>query len=330
MSVVTAAFIDPYHPEIRAAITRRLPAGWRAVFAETPTPAERAGAAAAADVLFVLATPVPAGLLAEAPRLRLVQKLGIGVERIDRATCERRGIAIARLADGNAIPAAEHTVMLMLAALRRLPAMDRSVRAGRWLKEEARGVNRMLNGRRVGLIGFGAIGRRVAQALSGFAVEIVYHDPVAAPAEVEAALKARRVALDELLATADVVSLHLSLSAETAGLIDERRIGLMRRDAVLVNCARGGLVDEAALARALNEGRLFAAAVDTFAAEPPVGSPLLALERTVFTPHIAGATADNFERVLERAFDNARRYLAGGGLPPRDVVFVPADAAADS
>ncbi|MCH7634659.1 MAG: hypothetical protein IIA36_08210, partial [Proteobacteria bacterium] len=147
---------------------------------------------------------------------------------------------------------------------------------------------------------------------------------------VERKFAVRHLALAELLATSDIVSLHLPLLPDTAGLISEERIASMKPGAVLINCARGGLVDEAALARALTEGRLSAAGIDAFAEEPPVGSPLLELEQTVVTSHMAGATVDNFASVIERGFDNAARYLGGQGLPEQDAVFVPAGAATRS
>lgn len=323
MTGIRVGLIDQFHPAIREAIDRNLPGGWSAAFAASASPVDRAVAFSAADVAFVMGAPVDTALLAAAPNLRLIQKLGAGVDRIDMATCERRGIAVARLAGGNAVPVAEHTVMLILAALRRLPLIDRRTRAGAWDKEEARGVNRHLQGKNVGIVGFGAIGRAVATLLGSFGVRIAYYDPMAAPADVERRLGVARRDLDDLLAWADVVTLHLPLLPETRGLFDAGRIARMKPGAVLVNCARGGLVDEAALLAALDEGRLFAAALDTFAAEPPVGSPLLSHERTVVTPHLAGATVDNFEAVMQRAVANATAYLAGGSLPAGDAVLVP-------
>lgn len=323
MPAIRIGLIDQFHPAIRAAISRTLPSDWSASFAASAAPAERAKAMADAEVAFVMGAPVDAPLLAAAPRLRLIQKLGAGVDKIDMQVCEQRGIAVARLAGGNAIPVAEHTVMLILAALRRLPLLDRRTRAGGWDKEEARGVNRHLHGKNVGIVGFGAIGRTLAGLLGSFGVRIAYYDPVAASREVERQLGVERLDLDPLLAWADVVTLHLPLAEETKGLIDAQRIARMKPGGVLVNCARGGLVDEAALHRALVDGHLFGAGLDTFAVEPPVGSPLLDHERTVVTPHLAGATVDNFEAVMRRACANAATFLAGGALPPADALHVP-------
>jgi D-3-phosphoglycerate dehydrogenase len=230
---------------------------------------------------------------------------------------------LAKLAAGNAVPVAEHTVLLMLACYRRLPLVDRQTRAGQWGKEEARGLHRQLRGKRVGLVGFGAIGRELAGILSGFQTEVVYYDPMPAARDVETRLGVRALPLDELIATSDIVSLHLPLMPETAGLIDAARIRRMKRGAVLINAARGGLVDEDALAAALADGHLAGAGLDAFSKEPPVGNPLLASDATVVTPHMAGATIDNFGNIIERAVANAKAYLETGRLPEGDAVLMP-------
>lgn len=323
MTSVCVAVIDPFHPRIIDTIRAAVPDGWSLAIAEEQTLQSRAAVLNKADVAVVMATPMPAELLRSGKKLSFIQKLGIGVDRIDIGYCEKNGIAVARLQGGNAIPVAEHTVMLILAAYRRLPVLDRQTRAGAWDKETVRGVNRHLFGKTVGIVGFGAIGRRVARLLAPFEVSIVYYDPARAPENVEQELEARYLPLDDLVAEADVVSLHLPLLKETAGLIDAGRIRAMKPGALLVNCARGGLVDEAALAEALASGHLFGAALDAFSEEPPLGNPLLAFDNTVITPHCAGATIDNFARIMERAVHNARAFLAGDPLPEDDVVVGP-------
>lgn len=321
MSIV-AAVIDPFAPPIRERIAAAMPDGWVLRFGDAG-PAERDAAVADADVLFVMAAPVPCELIDTARKLRFIQKLGAGVDRVDQAACGARGIALAKLAAGNAVPVAEHTVLLMLACYRRLPLVDRLTRSGHWGKEEARGVHRQLRGKRIGLIGFGAIGREVAAILSGFQAELVYYDPMRAPPDVEARLQVRPLPLDELIATSDVISLHLPLMPETAGLIGAARIRRMKRGAVLINVARGGLVDETALAAALADGHLAGAGLDAFSKEPPAGNPLLDSAATVVTPHMAGATIDNFGSIIDRAVANAQTYLATGRLPDGDAVLMP-------
>ncbi len=323
MHPVTLGLIDPFHPSIVDEIRAAVPADWTLSMTTGPTEAERALALGEADVAFVMATPMPRSLLEQAPRLRFIQKLGAGTDRIDSAYCAEACIGLARLQAGNSIPVAEHALLLMLAACRQLPRLDRATRDGEWDKEKVRGENRHLNGNTIGIIGFGAIGRQVARLLSGFSVQLLYFDPVRASAKDEAYLSAGYRDLDALLEEADVVTLHLPLMSETANLLDETRLRRMKRGAILVNAARGGLVDEAALARALSDGHLFGAAIDAFAQEPPVGNPLLQLTNSIVTPHCAGATIDNFATVAARAAENSLRVLRGESLPAADEVVAP-------
>lgn len=326
MTQPIVGIIDPFHPRILQTIRDALPDGWSLRVTEGPTEPERAAALADADFAFVMATKMPRSLLAAAPRLRFIQKLGAGVDSIDTDYCRERGIGLARLHAGNAIPVAEHTVLLMLAACRNLPRLDAQTRAGRWDKEAVRGENLHLHGKTVGIVGFGAIGRQVARLLAGFGVDLVYYDPFRARPEDEAALNARYMDLDALLAASDVVTLHLPLMPETRGLIGAARLAAMKPGAILVNAARGGLVDEPALLAALQSGHLFGAALDAFSVEPPAGNPLLGLGNTVITPHCAGATIDNFASIAARAVANTQAVIAGSPLPPGDVVIDPAPA----
>ena len=313
--------IDPFHPRIIEGIRDALPKDWRMVVASEPTEEARAVALAEADVAFVMATKMPRTLLSQAGKLRFIQKLGAGIDSIDVDYCREAGIALARLQAGNAIPVAEHTLLLMLAVCRNLPRLDAQTRAGRWDKEAVRGENQHLNGKTVGIVGFGAIGRQVARLLSGFSVNILYFDPVRAAPEDEAALGSTYASLDDLVVASDVVTLHLPLVPATAGLISAERLARMPRGAILVNAARGGLIDEAALVEALREGRLFGAGLDAFSIEPPVGNPLLQMPNTVVTPHCAGATIDNFASIAARAVANAQSFLRGEALPAADVVL---------
>jgi phosphoglycerate dehydrogenase-like enzyme len=324
MPDITVAVLDMFHPQIKAAIAAAVPATWAVKFAAENTLASRVAVLRDADVCFVMAAPMPKELLAEAKRLRFIQKLGAGVDRIDLDACRERGIGVARLHAGNAVPVAEHTILLMLAVYRQLPQIDARTRAGVWSKEDARGMHRQLQGKTVGLVGFGAIGRQVAQRLRGFEVNILYYDPFPATPEVEKQLGVTRADLDALLQTSDIVSLHLPLLPETKGIIDAKRIAAMKPDAVLINCARGGLVDEGALVQALKSGRLFGAGIDAFSTEPPAGSPLLTLDNTVVTSHLAGATLDNFSGIVARAVENTKAVLRGEALSATDQMVAPA------
>jgi D-3-phosphoglycerate dehydrogenase len=324
MADVTIAALDLFHPQIVAAIEAAMPANWRVQFTAANTLPARAAAIGDADIALIMAAHMPGELLAQAPRLRFIQKLGAGIDRIDLDTCRARGIGVARLHAGNSIPVAEHTILLMLAVYRQLPQIDRRTRAGVWSKEDARGIHRQLARKTVGLVGFGAVGRDVAKRLRGFDVSTLYYDPFPAAPDIERGLGVVRADLDTLLQTSDIVSLHLPLMQQTHGIIDAGRIAAMKPGAVLINCARGGLVDEVALTAALKSGRLFGAGIDAFSEEPPLGSPLLELENTVVTSHLAGATLDNFAGLLQRAILNMKTVLRGDTLPPGDVAVAPA------
>jgi D-3-phosphoglycerate dehydrogenase len=321
---INLAVLDLFHPQIRTAIEAAIPADWTARFIEENSQAARTALIRDADIVFVMAAAMPKEMLAEARRLRLIQKLGAGLDKIDLDFCREQGIGVARLHAGNSIPVAEHTILLMLATYRQLPQLDRRTRAGNWSKEDARGTHRSLQHKKVGLVGFGAIGKEVAKRLRAFNVDILYYDPIRAPADVEQGLGVTYADLDALMREADIVSLHLPLMPQTKNIINAERIAAMKKGAVLINCARGGLVDELALADALKTGRLFGAGIDAFSQEPPVGNPLLALDNTVVTPHLAGATFDNFAGVVARSVENTKAALAGKPLPVDDVAVAPA------
>jgi phosphoglycerate dehydrogenase-like enzyme len=326
MPKIALAVLDKFHPHIKAAIASALPTDWTARYIEENSLAARATALRDADIAFVMAAPMPKEVLIEAKQLRFIQKLGAGVDNIDLGTCRSRGIGVARLHAGNSIPVAEHTILLMLAVYRRLPQIDRSTRAGGWDKENGRGEHRQLLGKTIGLVGLGAVGKQVAKRLRVFDVKILYYDPVRPSAEMEEALAVHFVDFDTLMRSSDIVSLHLPLKSDTAGLISAERIRAMKRGAALINCARGGIVDETALTAALKDGHLFGAGLDVFGSEPPVGSELLRLENTVITSHLAGATLDNFAGVIARGVENAKRVLRGDSLPQTDVVLAPTNA----
>jgi D-3-phosphoglycerate dehydrogenase / 2-oxoglutarate reductase len=321
------AVLDALEGTLSNALEAAFPPGWLCVQPVDETPESQLEAVRDAEVVFAMWRPVTHQMVHSSPKLKLVQKLGAGVDRIDLDACRQRRVAVARLAGVNAAPVAEHVVMLMLAALRQLPASDRRVKAGEWFKEEARAFQRELRHKRVGLVGLGHVGREVAARLRGFEAEVVYFDVQPAPAEVEARLGITAVDLDQLIRTSDVVSLHVPLLDSTRHLLDDARLRAMKPGAIIVNCARGGLIDERALADALQEGRLAAAALDTFSGEPSPDPSLVRLKNVICTPHSAGATVDNFSLVARRAVRNARDYLAGVPLPEADVAYAPPMAA---
>jgi phosphoglycerate dehydrogenase-like enzyme len=249
--------------------------------------------------------PFDAAVLAGSTALRVIARVGVGVDSIDLDAATAHGVAVTVTPGVNEGTVADHTVALMLAAARRICEQDAAVRRGEW-DRTGEHVASLLSGSTVGLIGFGHIGRVVAERLRGFQVRVLVNDPIAPDdASVEA------VGLDALLASCDVVSLHVPLLPSTRGLIGARELALMRPDAILVNTARGGVVDEAALVDALERGRLRAAALDVFADEPPAGSRLLAMRNVVLSPHIAGLSLRSVQDMTRSATSSVIDVLCG-------------------
>lgn len=275
---------------------------------------------------FVLVTTaITEKLLQESPKLRLVHKWGIGVDKIDLAGAERQGVYVAITAGSNAGAVAEHTVLLILAALRRLSLADRSLREGKWIYTELRPLCRKLSGKTVGILGFGNIGKNVAQRLQGFEVEIIYHDPFRAAPEVEKKLNARHVSFDELIAQSDILTLHCPGGDANKKLINAKVLARMKRGSVLVNAARGDVVDEDAMVAALESGQLLAAGLDAFEPEPlSPTSKLTKMDNVVITPHTAGSVLDNVAPVAIHAFNNMLRMIRGEAIPKSDLVVTPA------
>lgn len=243
-------------------------------------------------------TQVSAGLLGSAPQLRAVGRLGVGLDNIDQDACRARNIAVLPATGANAAAVAEYVLAMIFITLRK--AYDRSaeVAAGDWPRSQASGGNEA-GGKTLGLVGFGDIGRRVAKLAQAIGMRVLAYDPaLPADSEVWQIHAVEAVALPALLARADVVSLHIPLLPATRGLIGREAIAGMKRGAILINSARGHIVDEAALADALRAGQLGGAAIDVFADEPlAAGSPLAGLPNVWLTPHVAGLTVESNSRV---------------------------------
>jgi phosphoglycerate dehydrogenase-like enzyme len=318
------AVLDAMPPASRDVISDIFGPAFDIVFAPDNTPAAKHTAAAAATVLLTMWGAVDADTIAAAPHCRLIQKLGVGTDKIDCAEAERRGITVLKAAGINADAVAELAVLLMVAVGRNLGRAMAGARTGRMVKEELRAESFQLLGRTVGLLGLGHIGRAVASRLRGFGVTVVYHDLVRADEASEREYAIRYLPVDELVATADVISLHLPGTPATERLVDDAFLARVKPGVIIVNTARGSLIDEAALVRAIEDGRVLGAGLDVTAEEPlPVTSPLHGLDRVLLTPHVGGAVANNFPRVIERAFRNATAVLAGEQVNPSDVVIWP-------
>jgi D-3-phosphoglycerate dehydrogenase len=257
-------------------------------------------------------TRVTADLLARAPHLRVVARAGTGVDTIDVPAATRRGIAVMNAPGANTVSAGEHALGLLLALVRRIPEAAAAMRTGGWDRKRFEGTE--LRGKTMGVVGLGRIGAHVAQLARAFGMSVVAHDPYLLP-ERATELGVPLLALEDLLRAADVVTLHVALTDQTHHLINAERLRLMKPTAVLINTARGELVDEAALADAVREKRIGGAAIDVFAVEPlPADSPLRALDRVLLTPHLAASTAEAQERVAVEICAAVRDSLVTGDL----------------
>jgi phosphoglycerate dehydrogenase-like enzyme len=274
----------------------------------SPTAAEIAAEVPGCDALVVGNDTVDAGVFTAGDRLRLVHMHGTGLDGIDLRAATARGVLVANAPGANRNAVAELTVALMLVAARGLDPHLELLRAGRWERRAGREVS----GKTVGLLGLGNIGKRIVELLAGFGVRVVAYEPRPDAAWVAAHQVSLAADLDEVFRAADFLVLALPLNDETRQVVDARRIGLMRRDAILVNTARGGLVDEDALAAAVREGRLAGAALDAFSQEPlPLGS-VLRLPGMVLTPHLAATSVETAAAVSNIVARNLVDVLVHG------------------
>jgi D-3-phosphoglycerate dehydrogenase len=261
---------------------------------------------------------VDAEAVAAGTQLAVIGRAGVGVDNIDLAAATEAGITVVNAPTGNTIAAAEHTLALLFALARHVPAADASVRRGEWKRALFTGVE--LRGKTLGIVGLGKVGMAIADRARGMEMDVLGHDPYVTE-DVAALHGVHLLPLRELLARADAVTVHVPLTRSTRNLIGPAQIALMKPGAFLVNVARGGVIEEAALAAALTEGRLAGAAVDVFTEEPPNDSPLLAAPNTILTPHLGASTAEAQTRVAVEAAEQVLDVLAG--RPARYAVNAP-------
>jgi phosphoglycerate dehydrogenase-like enzyme len=268
-----------------------------------------------ADYLCGFIAPLSTETLVQAAanRLKLVQLMSVGYDRFNLDGAREAKLPVAVNGGANAIAVAEHAIMMMLATLKRVHELDAAVRTGGW-RSAATGSDRVyeLWHSTVGIVGMGRIGQEVATRLAGWDATIVYYDPFRLTPEREQALGVRYVELDELLRTADVVTVHVPLNAQTRNLIDAESLSIMKSTSVIVNTARGGLIDEEALVAALREGRILGAGLDVLSQEPPPHDhPIFELKNVMLTPHTAGPTWQSFPRRFANCFANIERVQRG-------------------
>ena len=272
-----------------------------------------------ADALIVRsAVKVDAALLEHAKKLRVVGRAGVGVDNVDLEAATRKGIAVMNTPGANAVAVAEQTVGLMLAMARHLCRADALMHAGKWEKKSLQGTE--LRGKTLGIVGLGKIGMEVARRARTFGMDIIAHDPFVSVA-VAKEQGIRMAKLEEVYATADYLTLHVGLTPQTTGMINAESIKTMKSGIRLVNCARGELVDEAALAEALKQGQVGAAALDVFTHEPLKNSPLQEMNNVILTPHIGGSTHEAQEAVGYQIALQVKEYLKHGVI--QNAVNVP-------
>ncbi len=275
---------------------------------------ERIERASGADVLIIANSPLPARVIRSAPNLKMISVAFTGVDHVDIGACSERGIVVCNARGYSTHSVAELTFGLIFSVLRKITACDAAAREGR-TGEGLVGFE--LYGKTVGIVGTGAIGLRVAELAKAFGCRLLGYSRTRRKEALEMGLK--YVSLEELMSESDVLCLHVPLTEETRLLINKERIALMKPSAVLINAARGGVVDSHALAEALNEGRIAGAGIDVFEAEPPLPQdhPLLHARNTVLTPHVAFATAESLLRRADIAFGNIIAWLDG---KPRNLI----------
>ncbi|MDH3664054.1 MAG: phosphoglycerate dehydrogenase, partial [Alphaproteobacteria bacterium] len=257
------------------------------------------------------ATKVTSAVLDRAKNLKVVGRAGIGVDNIDVAEATSKGVVVMNTPFGNSITTAEHAIAMMMALARQLPSADRSTRASKWEKSRFMGVE--LTGKVLGLIGCGNIGSIVAERAHGLKMRVIAFDPFLGPERAED-LGVEKVELDQLLTRADVISLHTPLNEQTRNILSSEAIAKTKKGVRIVNCARGGLLDETALYDAIRSGQVAGAALDVFGQEPAKDNPLFELEEVVVTPHLGAATTEAQEKVALQIAEQMAGYLVSGAV----------------
>ncbi|OFT83290.1 phosphoglycerate dehydrogenase [Corynebacterium sp. HMSC29G08] len=274
-----------------------------------PNRAELLAAVPEADALLVRsATTVDAEVIAAAPKLKIIGRAGVGLDNVDIPAATERGVMVANAPTSNIHSACEHAIALLLSTARQIPAADATLRDGQWKRSSFNGVE--IYGKTVGIVGFGHIGQLFAQRLAAFETTIIAYDPYANPARA-AQLGVELVELEELMGRADFVTIHLPKTKETAGMFDAELLGKAKEGQIIINAARGGLVDEQALADAIRAGRIRGAGFDVYATEPCTDSPLFELDQVVVTPHLGASTVEAQDRAGTDVADSVLKALAG-------------------
>lgn len=308
----------PYSAAMRTALHDALPQGYE--LTEVPT-IDDYDKLADVDFVILRTLAFDKETIGRCRRLRMIQKYAVGYDTIDISAAAARNIPVVNCTGINTEAVAEFTILHMLAVLRNLMPLNEKLRNAIWAKDEYVQKSHNLQGRLLGIIGLGSIGKRVCQLAHGFGASVQYYDMYRQPELVEHELDVKFSPLEELLRTSDIVSLHVPFTNETKNMIDRTSLGLMKRGAILINTARGNLVDESALIEALGTGQLAGVGLDVFVKEPPVAdSPLLRLENVLVTPHVGGSTAGNDTSTMLQCLSNIVKFSSGEAISKKNIV----------
>ncbi|MDU4960349.1 MAG: 2-hydroxyacid dehydrogenase [Sporomusaceae bacterium] len=315
----TIALIGPYDPQIKTMIRQSIPAGF--TLKELSAESEYSQLHDANYIILRTLT-LTKQTINSIPNLKLIQRWGVGYDTVDIEAAGNRNIPVAITSGMNAPSVSEMTVLLMLAVYRKLPLLHHNVLNGKWRgKAGIASSSYVIDGKTVGLIGLGAIGKQVVQKVRAFGATVVYYDLFRLSPEEEAARGVTYAGLEDLLKVSDIISLHLPLNDKTKHLISSETIRLMKPSAIIINTARGGIINEAELVEALQNNRILGAGLDVVEHEPPaVDSPLLKLQNVVLSPHMGGSTFDINVSMVKRCIDNISRISRGEHLRQSDVV----------
>lgn len=314
--------LQPIEADLAERVMGLVPEGFELIIAKTTDKAEHKKLIADADYAVAFGMAIENDVLGEAKKLKLLHRWGVGMDGVPIEKAREMGIPIAKTTGSNARPVAEYTVGAMIATSRHFIQAHRGMQEGRWLKKELWPNLFMLCGKTIAIVGMGTIGALVAKRLAGFEANLLYTKRNRLPEAEEKALGVTYAGLDEIIDTADVISLHCPLTDETRDLIDKAALKRMKKSAVLINTARGGVVNEADLAWALKNGEIRSAVLDVFGQEPPeADNPLLQLDNVIATPHIAAIAFENVDNSVRHWFGNMQRHARGEPIPDADLAL---------
>ena len=318
------AILDVWAEAVRDQTRAVAPENFELHFAESYDEDHQIEIAQICDFIVCGTAPISRRLLDAAPNVKFIQKWGIGFDKVDLEAVRDQGLGLCNTAGANSSVVAEHTVLLILAVYRHLLGIDTRLRNGEWLdiKIMLRNNALQIRGKTIGILGFGNIGRAVAQRLIGFETNVIYYDISRADEKIERKFKASYVSLGHLLKGSDILTIHTPLDESTRNIVDANAINQMKDTAIIINCARGGVLNEKALFDAIKAGHIRGAGIDVWEPEPiEPENPLLSLDKVVVTPHAAGSAFDNVGNVSNHCFKNIQLFLDGKALPEADVII---------